>query len=677
MVTNFRRHQIKNHFFEQEVRNFLAEVDPNLRERKRKRREIFDDLRKRGNFIYNSEKNSSDSQEKVLLPIRRPPNTDKVTSWEKYVNCIHCLGTFSKKTFYRHLPKCRSMRVNDLSEETDDIELFTNKIRKPVLKNNSTLVMPQTDFEVIMNEKILKVLQKDELGLIATNDRLIMAMASQFYCNHREKKDEYSVTKKMRDAARLLKFCRLNEPGIRSFEDLMKPSKFTLVMRGVQSLSGFDEETGKVTVIGMPARMAYVIQESAKLLCDEAILTNTMSDAKKQAIKTECLDFLQLFKNKFKFLVATNAEKTRKKQAASKPIIMPDDDDIVTVVRKVKDLEEKYYEKLSEFVTVDNYENLCRVIICHIILFNRRRPGEVARAELYHYINRPPNEDLTNDVLEALTKDEKDALPHLSVFMVPGKLVRSVPILLTNAMKSCIDLIVTSRSTLNIPVENHLLFARPFTNNSFDGSKVLRDIKSLCVLKKPESLTATGLRHHMATKTQIVGSESYTEKACMHLGHSMAIHKQNYRFPIQAIQRGQVGSRLLQMEGSWSDITNVSNQSVMVNLEMPGPSTAHCEDENQMCDLPRDDDEYFPSSDSEAEIHKTLVKKKWSNEEKLVVLKTFTSFIKEKKVPGKTRCVELINKNPILKPRTWQQVNALIHNVITKKLKKFPPGFAL
>lgn len=165
-----------------------------------------------------------------------------------------------------------------------------------------------------------------------------------------------------------------------------------------------------------------------------------------------------------------------------------------------------------------------------------------------------------------------------------------------------IDLIVTSRSPLNIPVENHLLFARAFTNNSFYGSKVLRDIKALCVLKKPESLTATGLRHHMATKTQIVGSESYTEKACMHLGHSMDIHKKNYRFPIQAIQRGQVGSRLLQMEGSWSDVTNVSNQSVMVNSEMPEPSTAHCEDENQLCDLPRVEYEYFPSSDSEAEI---------------------------------------------------------------------------
>lgn len=49
----------------------------------------------------------------------------------------------------------------------------------------------------------------------------------------------------------------------------------------------------------------------------------------------------------------------------------------------------------------------------------------------------------------------------------------------------------------------------------------------------------------------------------------------------------------------------------------------------------------------------------------------------KKKVPSKTKCVELINKNPILKPRTWQQVNALIHNVITKKLRNYPPGFAL
>lgn len=91
---------------EPEVRDFLVEKNQDLIERKRIRRIFFNDLRKRGNYLYNFKINYTDI--KKILPIPRPPGTGTVMSREKYVYWVFCLGTFCKKTFYRHLPKCSS-----------------------------------------------------------------------------------------------------------------------------------------------------------------------------------------------------------------------------------------------------------------------------------------------------------------------------------------------------------------------------------------------------------------------------------------------------------------------------------------------------------------------------------------------------------------------------------------
>ena len=65
-------------------------------------------------------------------------------------------------------------------------------------------------------------------------------------------------------------------------------------------------------------------------------------------------------------------------------------------------------------------------------------------------------------------------------------------------MEKSIDVIIECRKTLKI-TKSIYLFARPGLKTRFDGSKVMREMKLLCPnLKKPEYLTATGLRHHVA-----------------------------------------------------------------------------------------------------------------------------------------------------------------------------------
>lgn len=51
----------------------------------------------------------------------------------------------------------------------------------------------------------------------------------------------------MRNTAKLLAYCQ-REPEVKNFADCLKPNKFELVIKGVQFLSGYDENSGIVAV---------------------------------------------------------------------------------------------------------------------------------------------------------------------------------------------------------------------------------------------------------------------------------------------------------------------------------------------------------------------------------------------------------------------------------------------
>lgn len=670
LVTNFRRHVFRKHALEEEVRAVLMENDEDLRERKKKRRFLLNNLRKKGNYKYNSSRQAYG--EDPVLPIRRPSSNQDTYSIGKYVSCIFCLGAFSRKTFYRHLKKCENNPKNDGSVSGGDTP--TTSVRKAVLKSSSLNLIPSISGHDNLKSTVIDVIQKDKFGIIAINDYLIIEIGAQYLSNHKEKKDEYNLTKKMRDAAKLLDYCQQNsEKGtITELSNLIHPSKFQLVIKAVQHLSKLNVETGEVTVVGMPARLSYVILEGAKIIYNNAIQNNCISRSEKEEIKTYIHEFIELFKNSYKYYISTNAEKSRKKRFATKEEVMPADEDIATVMNMVKKQLTTLYEKLNKEVNASTYESLCKAVICELLLFNRRRPGELVRAELFNYCNRPKNDALTEDVLAVLSEEEKKSLSRFSVFMVPGKNVRTVPILFTEVIKNCLDLLITSRSTLKIPIENRLLFPRVLSNKPFDGSKILKEFASMCTLKKPQHLTATGLRHNLATKTSLAGKESLTENVCEQLGHSLAVHKQNYRYPIQAIQRGVVANHLSNVNGIKGAMQSTSTVTSADQLESHTSEDQNKVWENEDSEWPDHLylENHVSSSDEEDVLeHKPRKHKKWTEEGKILVIQTFSSFIKSKTTPGKIKCEELIRNNPILRGRTWQQVNAVVHNVITKKMK--------
>lgn len=104
LVTNFTRHLKRRHPNEKEVLTYLSIVDADPKQRKKRRQDITDELRNRGNYLYNSK--VSFEREGDLLPNRRNLK-DNTASPSSFVICKTCLGTFKRSTFYRQqeMPK--------------------------------------------------------------------------------------------------------------------------------------------------------------------------------------------------------------------------------------------------------------------------------------------------------------------------------------------------------------------------------------------------------------------------------------------------------------------------------------------------------------------------------------------------------------------------------------------
>ncbi|XP_028037005.1 uncharacterized protein LOC114248078 [Bombyx mandarina] len=555
LVTNFTRHLFRNHSDEIDVQKLLSITDPDPKVQKIKRIAVTNDLRNRGNYLHNN--NVVTDNEGCIIPNRRKNYKELPQSPSGYVVCKKCLGTFKRSTFYRHSKKCMT---------EDNMKKDMNR----VITSHSFSIMPNflNNISTEFKENILPKLRNDELALIVKNDPLIIAYGCRLHKKKKERRSRKSICSKMRDLASLLKVVREKHPEIAQLRDMIDPKYYEYFIEGVKILSGFDEKTGYVNVVSMPARIRPEI-----LGCIEIMFTNTIMDphkstAYKDFIKNKLSEFKVLLESNWQWEISSNAEKTRKRKLMTKSQVMPLEKDIEKLTMKIHELEIKYYNDLKKDISIINYENLCEVTIAHIILLDRKRSGDVAEAELQYYLNRK-TEEIPPQVLEMLDEDQKKAITDLDIFQIPGKRVRSVPVLLTKTMSKNIDLIISCRSSCNISPNNVYLFARPLTEEPFNGGRCLNRIKSMCNLKKPEMVTATGLRHHIATVSQVHAKQNdkFTEHLATFLGHDMHVHASNYRLPLQAIQKGLVGSKLLEFENLTNLKMTGQNKKINSNNE--------------------------------------------------------------------------------------------------------------
>nr|XP_061841374.1 uncharacterized protein LOC133622559 isoform X1 [Nerophis lumbriciformis] len=210
----------------------------------------------------------------------------------------------------------------------------------------------------------------------------------------------------------------------------------------------------------------------------------------------------------------------------------------------VSQMHDECSSALSENSSTKAWSDLTKVCLTQIILFNRRREGEVAAMPLLAFLSTDPHENVD----WALSEVEKKLCRHFSRIVIRGK-GRPVPILLTPKMVCALELLVKYRETCWVLKDNSYLFARPTAMTHFRGSDCIRDYAKACHAKCPVSLSSMKLRKHAATLSTVLNmTDTETDQLANFLGHDIRIHREFYRLPEKTLQLAKISKVLMALE---------------------------------------------------------------------------------------------------------------------------------
>lgn len=647
-VQNFARHIIRNHSYNVEVQKMLAEPIGS-----RKRKQILNLLRKKGNFVSKKDE-----------PVRKgAENTN-------YLPCIHCLGLYSTKNLWRHKKQCSENPNKGTSSAG-------------VKSQSQNFLLGHLRIDSALRENVFPHMRADNISLVAKKDSLICSFGARYLKIHREKHFISVVSRKMREMAKLLIELKKLDPNITKLFDGLKPQYFDYLISATKTVAQYD--TDKEVYVS--PTYAMNIGTSLKQCCEIALMQvvkqkqhcSTTTAELEADIKT----LIQLIQSQWKFEVSSQANNDLNVRKWNKITIVP----LAADLKLLKDHLIKVANTAATQLNINNknetaYIRLIETIFCRIILLNRRRPGELQRFLLHTYEQNIDKENLQtyDEFSEAVSETEKALMRNFKRIVVRGKRGRGVPVLFSKDIQEHLKLILKCRSGLMTKV-NPYLFGNPKTTQPIIGYKVLRKYAVNCGAKNPDALTCTRLRKHLATLTQLFNlSENDMEQLASFMGHTLNIHRSSYRLPDDIYQTAKISKILLLMErGQAGEFKGKNLEDINVNLD---EDLMCVEDENieeRIDDIESEINE-VEVDENEEEVQKILLKKEvktksrklvpWTENQKKVVLEYFKNHIKQKKPPKKEECENLIKKHPqLLHNKNWLKIKVFIQNKYTNKIK--------
>ncbi|XP_039672042.1 uncharacterized protein LOC120568538 [Perca fluviatilis] len=232
----------------------------------------------------------------------------------------------------------------------------------------------------------------------------------------------------------------------------------------------------------------------------------------------------------------------------------------------------EYQNSLKKNPNKKNWSKLASLTLCEVILFNRRREGEVSKMPLSAFTLRDTS-GVHSDLAVGLSELEQKLCQHFQRIEIRGKRNRKVPILLTPDMLSSMEALVVHRRACGVPDENPFFFSRPEAVTHLRGSDAIRQIARECGAKHPETLSSTKLRKHISTLSTVLNlKDNEMDILANFLGHDIRVHRQYYRLPEGTMQLAKVSKVLIALEqGRLSDFKGMSLDQIQIDPEEEVP----------------------------------------------------------------------------------------------------------
>ena len=518
-VSKISRHFENVHSDEVEVQKFLS-----LPKFSKQRKIIQSNLRNKGNHIHNECVYKSGKGK--LLPNRRS-RTEKTI--DEYLPCIHCKGVYQKKVLWIHHKTC---------PQNTKKQTHRRVVTEAYLSTKGLAVSEQ------FQKAILFPMKPDEITKLVTKDDLLMKFGEKQYSKNPESKQNNYIRQRLRQSARLLmNLMDINE-SVYNMDQAIDPKIYNDVISAVRITAGFKETNFQYDAAVLPLKIGHNLKALAAIKESEAIKSGD------KIKKEQAEDFLNLIEKNWSFDVSSSALKTLADRKFNNPEYLP----LASDIKLLSDYLDKnidYSIKQIGEGNLNEYRRCAELTLASLILFNRKRAGEAQRILIKNFDDGLLCKRISKDAEACLSMVEKKLLNKFQRIEIKGKRGRRVPVLMRNIHVKAIELIINNRKEAGVADENPFIFAINNYNsmNPIDACGVMRTVSSEANLEKPELLRSTKLRKHVATMAQLLCLDKpELEQLSQFMGHSLNVHLEFYRLPVDVVQIAKVGKVLQAME---------------------------------------------------------------------------------------------------------------------------------
>ncbi len=486
----------------------------------KERKKQLDYIRKRGNYAHNAAVMESGKGE--LVPCKRPSKEAQV---KDFMHCAYCQGLFARKILWRHMRTCI------LQPQSVPLKAGRKRVQSmwPVPSN-----MTKQLWEVI------SVMNVDPITDIIKKDKVIIDIGQHLLSiGGLSAKNKQCVREKMRELGRLVNNAR-RVTSLKTMEDCVNPKKYVEIVKAVKYTCGY--ESDKFKIPSLAKKLGNSLLQVSKFLKAQGLTSNDEQQVKNAS------EFQDLHQERWDEMILDTALRNIREAKWNVPALMPFTEDAQKIHTHLSQVQDELYKSLSESSSTKAWMELAKVCLAQIILFNRRRGGEVASMPLSAFFSRDtsdPHEGLD----WALSEVEKKLCRHFSRIITIGKCGQQVPILLTPKMLCSLELLVKQREPCGVLKDNGYMFGRPEAMTHLRGSDCLRGFAKACGAKCPKSLTSTRMRKHAAILSTVLNmTETEMDQLANFLGHDIKINRQFFRLPVKTLQLAKICKVLMAVE---------------------------------------------------------------------------------------------------------------------------------
>ncbi|XP_037837861.1 uncharacterized protein LOC112451075 [Kryptolebias marmoratus] len=619
-------------------------------------------LRNKGNRAHNNKVIKEGKG--VVVPRQQSRKSAKVGD---YLHCINCEGYLKRRSLWRHMQRCYlSQKVKGLKPGTSRVQALC-KYAEPVPDSVSAQFW-----------KLVLDMHLDDVTKVVRSEKCILKLGEHLFNKHGQDvtRHEY-IRQKMRETARVALQER-KDGKLETLSDFFVPANFPHVIDAVKKVAGLDERTNVFKTPSLALKLGHNLKKVASVLECEAMISGDENTIHNVRV------FRQICETRWSECVSSHALRTLNEAKWNAPQLIPFAEDVRKMHQYLDTKRVECQRNLKEEAVKKNWAELAKITLCEVIIFNRRREGEVSKMALNAFTLRDTS--VTHpDVELALSELEKKLCKHFQRIEIKGKRGQKVPVLLTPDMVSSMELLVQNRRNCDVLDENPYIFGRPQTLNHFRGSDIIREMAQSCGAKQPGALSSTKLRKHMATMSKVLNpKDNEMDNLADFLGHDIRVHREYYRLPEGTLQLAKISKVLLALErGKLSNFKGRNLDEISIDPEEKMSVDSGSDTEEEPDSTERDsatssstspDQFRMTSRCTEDGQNKDLPaakgpsqrkRQKWSPEEIEAVEKMLMYCIDSGTVPGKAQCMKCIEASPVaLKDRTWQGVKFYVKNRI-------------